>query len=303
MSPRLEGVFTALVTPFTERGDIDQPALRRLVRYQLANGVAGLVPAGTTGEAATLDLAEHERLVATVAEEVARAGRPVRVIAGAGSNDTRKAVRLGQVCRQAGADALLVVTPYYNKPTAAGLAAHFQTLVDTVDLPIVLYNVPGRTGVDLRPDLVLRLAEDPRILGVKEASGNLDQVSEILRGRPQGFAVLAGDDSHALAHIALGADGVVSVLANETPALVVELVERALAGDRPAAAALHRRLLPLMRANFVESNPVPVKWALARLGWIEERFRLPLVPLSPEHRPLLEQALDQAGLLTAECPR
>ena len=296
MRRRLEGVFTALVTPFTAGGAVDEEAVRRLARRQIAGGVAGLVPVGTTGEAATLDADEHQRVVELVVAEARAASRPVEVIAGCGSNDTRRAVDLARRCRDAGADALLVVTPYYNKPTQAGLLAHFRHLADAVDRPVVLYNVPGRTGCNLLPETVLELAADERFWGVKEASGNLDQVSAILRERPQGFAVLSGEDSLTLPVVALGGDGVVAVVSNEAPELLVELVAAAAGGERERAAALHAQLVPLMKANFCESNPIPVKWAMARLGLAEAGLRLPLLPLEERFHDLVEEALTAVGL-------
>lgn len=293
----LTGVFTALATPFTEKGELDEPALRRLVRRQIAGGVAGVVPCGTTGEAVTLDLDEHERVVAVTVEEARSARRAVRVIAGCGSNDTRKSQKLAERCRKAGADALLVVTPYYNKPTPRGLVEHFRAVADAGHLPVVAYNVPARTGVNMLPETVLALAEDPRMTGVKEASGSFEQVCEILRHRPAGFSVLSGDDLLALPMIACGADGVIAVVSNETPSLLVALVEAALTGERDEAVRLQAKLFPLMRANFRESSPIPVKWALHRLGLIQDVLRLPLVPLSKgQHKPM-EEALKEAGLL------
>jgi 4-hydroxy-tetrahydrodipicolinate synthase len=297
MTTPFSGVYTALVTPFKDDGALDEPGLRRLVRRQIAGGVAGLVPCGTTGEAVTLDAEEHERVVAITVEEARAATRRVQVIAGCGSNDTRKAQRLAARCRAAGADALLVVTPYYNKPTPRGLVAHFSAVADAGQIPIVAYNVPGRTGLNMLPDTVLELARDPRIAGVKEASGSLDQACEILRARPAGFAVLSGEDSLALPIVACGGDGVIAVVSNEAPALLVELVAAALSGDRLRAAGLQARLLPLMKANFRESNPIPVKWALERLGLVGGALRLPLVPLSPAHHRPMEEALKAAGLL------
>lgn len=295
--PRLTGVFTALVTPFTDAGALDEPALRRLVRRQVAGGVAGVVPCGTTGEAVTLDPDEHERVVAVTVEEARSARHPVRVIAGCGSNDTRKSGRLAERCRKAGADALLVVTPYYNKPTPRGLVEHFKAVADAGQLPVVVYNVPGRTGVNMLPETVLELAEDPRFVAVKEASGSLDQACEILRARPAGFSVLSGEDSLALPMVACGAEGVIAVVSNEAPALLARLVEAALLGERDEAATLQAKLFPLMRANFRESNPIPVKWALHRLGLCGGTLRLPLVPLSRAHHKPVEDALKAAGLL------
>lgn len=298
-SSRLSGVLTALITPFTDSGAVDEAALRRLVRRQIEGGVEGLVPCGTTGEAATLDPDEHERVVAVTAEEARAAARPVRVVAGCGSNDTRKSQKLAERCRRAGADTLLVVTPYYNKPTQPGLIAHFSAVADAGQLPIVLYNVPPRTGINMTPETVLRLAEDARFAGVKEASGSLDQACEILRSRPERFAVLSGEDSLALPMIACGADGVIAVVSNEAPEAYVALVGAALRGERARAAQLQARLLPLMKANFRESNPIPVKWALARLGLSASSMRLPLLPFSPAHHAAMEEALAAAGLLEA----
>ncbi len=296
----LTGVFTALVTPFTEKGALDEAALRKLVRRQVAGGVAGIVPCGTTGEAVTLDADEHERVVAVTCEEARSSRRAVRVIAGCGSNDTRRSARLAERCRKAGADALLAVTPYYNKPTPRGLVEHFKAIADAGELPVVLYNVPGRTGLNMLPETVLHLAEDPRFCAVKEASGSLDQACEILRARPEGFAVLSGEDSLALPIIACGGDGVIAVVSNEAPAQLVELVNAALAGEREEAAALQARLFPLMRANFRESNPIPVKFALHRLGLCGETLRLPLVPLSRSQHKAVEEALQAAGLLAED---
>ena len=291
------GVYTALVTPFQGDGALDEQGLRRLVRRQIAGGVAGLVPCGTTGEAVTLDPDEHERVVAITVEEARAATRRVKVIAGCGSNDTKKAQDLAARCRRAGADALLVVTPYYNKPTPRGLVAHFKAVADAGSLPVVLYNVPGRTGLNMQPETVLELARDPRIVAVKEASGSLDQASEILRARPSGFAVLSGEDSLAVPMIACGAEGVIAVVSNTAPNLYAATIAAALAGNRARAAELQARIFPLMKANFRESNPIPVKWALERLGLIGGTLRLPLVPLSPAHHKPMEEAMTVAGLL------
>lgn len=293
----LSGVYTALVTPFRADGSLDETALRRLVRYQCEAGVAGVVPMGTTGESATVTPEEHERVVAIAVEEARLAGRPVQVVAGAGSNDTHKAADLARRSAAAGTDAVLAVTPYYNKPKQDGLVAHFRAVADAAGVPVVLYNVPGRTGCNLLPETVLQLADDVRFAAVKEASANLDQVSEILRGRPAGFAVLSGEDSLTLPIVALGGDGVIAVVSNEAPGLLVALVEAALAGRRDEAARLHGRLLPLMKANFLESNPIPVKWAVARMGLIEPHLRLPLTPLSKALEPKLEAILAELDLL------
>jgi 4-hydroxy-tetrahydrodipicolinate synthase len=294
---RLTGVFTALVTPFHADGAIDEEGLRRVVRHQIAGGVAGVVPVGTTGEAATMTQDEHARVVAIVVDEVHRAARRVQVIAGAGTNDTVRAVELARRCEKAGADAVLIVTPYYNKPKQDGLIAHYRAIADALSVPVVLYNVPGRTGCNLLPETVLQLAQDPRFIAVKEASGNLDQVSEILRGRPSRFAVISGEDSLTLPIVALGGDGVIAVVSNEAPSLLVAIVEAALAGRRDEAAQLHARLFPLMKANFLESSPIPVKWAVARLGLIEPHLRLPLTPLSAPTAAKMEPILAELGLL------
>jgi 4-hydroxy-tetrahydrodipicolinate synthase len=308
MSERLSGVFTALITPFEPSGAFDETAHRRLVKRQVEAGVAGVVPCGTTGEAATLSADEHETVVRVTVEAVRGASRAVggsaaaRVIAGCGTNDTRRTAELAARCARAGADALLVVTPYYNKPTPRGLLAHFRAVADATPLPIVLYNVPGRTGVNMLPETVLELAADERFAGVKEASGSLDQACEILRARPPSFAVLSGEDSLALPIVACGGDGIIAVVSNEAPGLLVELVAAALSGDRARAAALQAKLLPLMKANFKESNPIPVKWAMERLGLCGGTLRLPLVPLSPAHHRAVENALEEAGLLAPAEP-
>ena len=292
----LRGCGTALVTPFTGAGTVDEKRFRALVERQIAAGVRLLVPCGTTGEAATLTAAEHERLIALTVE-TAR-GR-AKVLAGAGGNATAATIDRARAARAAGADALLVVAPYYNKPTQAGLAAHFQAVASGLsDTPVVLYNVPGRTASNLAAATTLALARDvENIVGVKEASGDLAQIMAILRDRPEGFRVLSGDDALTLPLIALGADGIVSVVSNETPDLMGTLAESALHGEWETARELHYRLLPLMEANFLESNPGPVKAALAALGLVEEHFRLPLVPVQEQTRTRVRAVLGALGLL------
>jgi 4-hydroxy-tetrahydrodipicolinate synthase len=290
----LRGCATALVTPFKADGSVDEARFRALVERQIAGGVRLLVPCGTTGESATLSDDEQHRLIERTVE-VAR-GR-ARVIAGTGGNATAATVRRAVAAHEAGADALLVVTPYYNKPTQAGLAAHFRAVAEVVDLPVVLYNVPGRTGANLEAATTLALAaEVENVAAVKEASGNLAQMMAILRERPRGFMVLSGDDQLTLPLIALGADGIISVASNEVPDLMSRLTALALAGEWEAARALHYRLLPLMDANFLESNPGPVKAAMALLGLLEERFRLPLVPVQEKTRARLREILSALGL-------
>lgn len=284
----LRGCGTALVTPFTRDGAVDEPALRRFVQWQLAEGVHFVVPCGSTGEAATLSVAEHRRVVEIVVEEVA--GR-VPVVAGAGSNDTQKAIALSREMRDAGATHLLHVSPAYSKPPQRGIEAHFRAVAEAIDLPIVLYNVPGRTASNVDAETTLRLAAVPNIVAVKEASGNLAQIEAILRDRPDGFAVLSGDDALTLGIVAAGGDGVVSVTSNVTPRLVAELCERCRAGDFVGARVLQARLAPWTQAAFVESNPIPAKAALAMMGRMENVLRLPLVPLADAHRDLVRSAL------------
>lgn len=286
------GLGTALVTPFTAAGDVDEAALRRLVRRQVEGGVDVLVPCGTTGESATLDASEQERVIAVVLEEAS--GK--RVLAGAGSNDTRQAVAKARAAAKLGAHGILSVGPYYNKPTSEGYYRHFAAVAEASGAPVVVYNVPGRTGSNIDNRAMLRLAEHPNVAGVKEASGNIGQVMELLRDRPPGFLVLSGDDAVTLPYLALGADGVISVVANQAPALMAELVGAGRRGDFEAARAVHQRLLKLMNLNFVESNPIPVKASLALLGLCEESFRLPLVPPAPATRDALRAALVELGL-------
>ncbi len=291
----LRGTLTALVTPFRLDGSIDWEAFRRLVDFQLQAGVEGLVPIGSTGESATLEMSEKLEIAARLVEWVE--GR-VPVIVGTGTNETRSTIALTKHVRQLGADAALVVCPYYNKPTQQGLYEHFRALAEAVDIPLVLYNVPGRTAVNMTAETQLRLAEEcPNIVATKEASGNMEQVMEIIRSAPAHFRVLAGDDTLALPIIACGGHGVVSVIANYAPHLFGECIRAALAGEWERARQLHYRLFPLMRLNFIESNPIPVKAVLAMLGLVEEVYRLPLTPLQLRHRELLERALREAGLL------
>ena len=294
---RFRGVTTALVTPFTASGEIDEVRLRELVEWQIAEGVDGLLAAGTTGESATLSHEEHHRVMEIVVDQAA--GR-VPVICGAGSNSTAEAVSLTQHAEKIGADAVLSVAPYYNRPTQGGLYEHYKRISESTDLPIFVYNVPSRTGSNVAPETLLRLAELPNIAGVKEASGNLGQIMQILAQRPDEFLVLSGDDALTLALMALGGDGVVSVASNEIPALMARMVHHALKGEWESARTLHFRLLPLMKANFAETNPIPVKTALALMGKLEPNFRLPLVPASSQTRALLAKLLTDLGVLASE---
>ena len=292
----LRGCATALVTPFTASGAIDEERLRSFVAWQIESGVRLLVPCGTTGESATMS-EEEDRRVITATIEVA-CGR-ARVIAGTGSNATASAIEYSRMARDVGADAVLVVAPYYNKPTQEGLYAHFRAVAEAGSgLPVVIYNVPGRTSSNIAASTTLRLARDvENIVAVKEASGNFSQIMAILRERPENFRVLSGDDAVALPLIALGGDGVISVASNEVPDLMSRMVDLALAGDWNRARELHYRLLPLMETNFIETSPGPVKAALAMMGKIEESLRLPLVPIQEKSRAQLREVLVELGLL------
>jgi 4-hydroxy-tetrahydrodipicolinate synthase len=291
----LRGCATALVTPFTSDGAIDDEALTRLIEYQLNNGMRLLVPCGTTGESATMTEEEDQRVISR-AIELAR-GR-AKVIAGTGSNSTAAAIENSKIAQRLGADAVLVVAPFYNKPTQHGLYAHFRAIAEAVDVPIVIYNVPGRTSCNIAAETTLRLARDcENIVAVKEASGNLSQIMEILRGRPEGFNVLSGDDAITFALIALGGDGLISVASNQAPELMSRLVDLALAGKWDEARELHYRLLPLMETNFIESSPGPVKAGLAMMNLIGENFRLPLVPIQESSRARLRDVMTELGLL------
>ena len=294
MSRDFRGAMTAIVTPFRRDGRVDDQALREIARWQVESGIHGLVPCGTTGEGATLDADEHARVISTVVEAV---GGRVPVVAGCGSNDTRRTIEAARRAAGAGADALLVVTPYYNKPNRSGMVAHYREIAAATDRPIIVYNVPGRTGQNLAPSLTLELAAIPGVAGVKEASGNLDQIAAILAGRPEGFFVLSGDDPLALPTIALGADGVISVVSNEAPAEMSSMIAAALEGDFDRARELHYRLLPIMRANFVETNPVPVKTAMAALGRCEGHLRPPLGAPEPSTIEAVRAALVESRLL------
>ena len=292
----LRGCATALVTPFTADGSVEEKRLRELIEYQIAGNVRVLVPCGTTGESVTMTEDENKLVIRTTVE-VAR-GR-AKVIAGTGSNSTAVTIQRSKAARGLGVDGVLTVAPYYNKPTQDGLYAHFRAIAEAVEgLPVVIYNVPGRTSSNIAAETTLRLARDvENIVAVKEASGNLSQIMEILRSRPEGFRVISGDDSLTLALIALGGEGLISVASNEAPALMSQLNDLALAGNWDDARKLHYRLLPLMEANFIESSPGPVKAAMALMGLLEENLRLPLVPVQEKTRTRLREVLDELGLL------
>lgn len=292
--PRLIGCGTALATPFTTGGALDENALRALVDWQIDEGIDFLVPCGSTGEAATLTTAEQRRVVEIT---VAQARGRVPVVAGAASNDTAKAVALSKEMEAAGATHLLHSSPMYNKPPQRGIIAHFHAIADAVSIPTVVYNVPGRTASNIEAATTLELAKHPRIAAVKEASGLLPQITDIIVGRPEGFSVLSGDDELTLPILVLGGDGLVSVISNVAPRLTAEMVRLALSGRFEKARDIHQRLLPWMRAAFIESNPVPVKAALNMLGRMDNRLRLPLVPLAESKSAAVRSALERAGVL------
>jgi 4-hydroxy-tetrahydrodipicolinate synthase len=288
------GAGTALVTPFTRTGDLDEAAVRRLARRQVDAGIHFVSPCGTTGENPTLSLAERIRIVEILASEV---GGQVPILAGAGGYDTREVIHLARALEKAGADGLLSVTPYYNKPTQEGLYQHYRAIAESTSLPIVVYNVPGRTGVNVEVATLARLAEISNIIGVKEASGNMPQMCEICRTLPKEFLVLCGDDALTLPLLAVGGQGVISVVSNEMPAEMVQLVEATERNDFAAARVLHQLLMPLMQVNFIEANPVPVKAAMAAMGLLEEAYRMPMVAPKPESREKILRVLKELGLL------
>lgn len=293
----LAGVFTALVTPF-KNGKVDEDALKDLIGFQLQGDVDGLVPCGTTGEAPTLSYEEHERVIELT---VKYAGGSVPVIAGTGSNSTKEAIELTEGAKRLGADACLLTTPYYNKPTQEGLYRHYKEIAEAVDIPLVLYNIPGRTGINMAPETIKRVAEIPNIVGIKEASGSLVQVSEIYRLTGGRFTIFSGDDNIFLPMMSVGAVGVISVISNIMPKELKELY-RAFAEEEDIKKArdLHTRLMPLFQGMFIETNPIPVKEALYYMGMIEKEFRLPLCPLSDANSRYLKGLLKEYGLLRRE---
>jgi len=290
------GAGTALVTPFTKSGELDEQAVRSLGRRQIDNGIHFLVPVGTTGENPTLELSERIRMVEILVDE---ARGQVPVLAGCGGYNTKEIVHLAKDMQKAGADGLLSVTPYYNKPTQEGIVQHFTAIADATPLPIVLYNIAGRTGVNIETATVARLAQHPNIVGVKEASGSLSQMCDVLHATPNDFLVLSGDDALTLPLMAVGGRGVISVASNEIPREMAQMVEAAERNDFAAARAIHSRILPLMQINIVEGNPGPVKAAMAAMGLLEEIYRLPIVPPKPESKAKIEAVLKDLGLLKA----
>jgi 4-hydroxy-tetrahydrodipicolinate synthase len=294
------GVGTALVTPFTRAGALDEAGVRRLARRQIDGGVHFLVPCGTTGESPTLTHEEHLRVVELV---LAEAKNRVPVLAGAGGYNTDEVAHLARELEDLGAHGILSVTPYYNKPTQDGLLRHYETIASRTTLPIVLYNVPGRTGCNIEPRTVARLAAVPNIVGVKEASGNMTQMCEVVRMVPDDFIVLSGDDALTLPLMAVGGRGIISVASNLVPDRMVQMVDAAERGDFASARVHHQRLMRLMLVNFIESNPIPVKAAMAMLGLLEETYRLPMVPPTEASRGRIAEVLAELGLAVSDSAR
>ena len=290
----ITGSMVAIVTPMQEDGSLDMAAFRGLIDFHIAQGTDGIVVVGTTGESPTVNVEEHELLIA---EAVKHAAKRIPIIAGTGANSTKEAIELASFSKKAGADASLTVVPYYNKPTQEGLYLHFKAIAEAVDMPHILYNVPGRTVADMNNDTVLRLAQISNIVGIKDATGNIERGSDLLQRAPKDFAVYSGDDASTLALMLLGAHGTISVTANVAPKLMHEMCVAALNGEVARARAINFRLLGLHRNLFVEANPIPVKWAVARMGKMKNTLRLPLTPLSPSAYPVVEEAMRQAGVL------
>ena len=290
----IQGSMVALVTPMNPDNSLDWASLHKLVDWHLEQGTHAFVAVGTTGESATLSVEEHLAVIKKIADQVN--GR-VPVIAGTGANSTSEAVALTTAAKDAGADACLLVTPYYNKPTQEGLFLHHEYIAKAVAIPQILYNVPGRTGVDMKTETVLRLAQIPNIIGVKEATGDIPRAKNLIERTPADFAVISGDDATAVELILLGGKGDISVTANVVPRAIAQMCELALAGKAEEARAINERLLPVHHAMFVESNPIPVKWAVAHLGLIQAGIRLPLTPLSAQYHPQVKSALQACGLL------
>jgi len=293
MSLEIRGCGTALATPFRKDGSVDESALRRLVQFQLRDGIDFLVPCGTTGETPTLEHGEYLGVIRLVLEE---AGGKVPIIVGVGGNNTKKVCDLAAEVGELGVQGILSVAPYYNKPTQEGLYQHFKAIAEASELPVILYNVPGRTSSNIEPATVGRLSKIPNIIAIKEASGSIVQQMEVLNAVEPGFRVLSGDDAFTLPLIAVGGVGVISVVSNEIPGPMTRLTHLALEGKYDEARKLNGQLLPLMQANFIETNPIPVKAGLAMMGIIEEVYRLPMVPMKPENRAKLEKVMAAQGL-------
>ena len=290
----ITGSLVAIVTPMHADGSLDLDAMRRLVDFHVREGTDAIVVVGTTGESPTVDVEEHHELIKVVVEHAARR---IPIVAGTGANSTAEAIEMTKFAKQAGADAALSVVPYYNKPTQEGLYRHFRAIAEAVDMPVILYNVPGRTVADLGNEAALRLAQIPNVVGIKDATGSVDRFSELIARAPEGFAIYSGDDASACALMMMGGHGNVSVVANVAPRRMHEMCVAALAGDFVKARELNFRLLGLHRQLFCEANPIPVKWACQQLGLVEEGIRLPLTPLSPDCHERVRSAMRQAGLL------
>lgn len=288
------GVFTALVTPLHESGDIDFDTLGQIVDDQIEKGISGLVPMGTTGESPTIDSVEHIQVIEAV---INKSNSRVPVVAGTGSNSTQEAINLTKEAEQCGADASLQVSPYYNKPSQQGLYYHFKTIADSVDIPIILYNVPGRTGRAIEPATILKLSEHPNIIGIKEASGNIPGIMEIIQNKPKDFFVFSGDDNMTYPILSLGGTGVISVASNIVPDRMEQMVQEALKGNILEAQKLHYKLLPLFQGMFLDTNPVPVKCAMSLMKIIKESYRLPLVPMSEEKKNRLKEILKDLNIM------
>jgi 4-hydroxy-tetrahydrodipicolinate synthase len=290
----ITGSMVAIVTPMHDDGSLDLDSFRGLIDFHIGQGTDGVVVVGTTGESPTVDVEEHELLIA---EAVTHAAGRIPIVAGTGANSTKEAIELAAFSKRAGADASLTVVPYYNKPTQEGLYLHFKSIAEAVDMPHILYNVPGRTVADISNDTVLRLAKVPNIVGIKDATGNIERGSDLLLRAPKDFAVYSGDDASTLALMLLGAKGSISVTANVAPWLMHKMCAAALNGDLSEAREINFKLLGLHRNLFVEANPIPVKWAVARMGHMKNVLRLPLTPLSQASQPAVEAAMRQAGVL------
>jgi 4-hydroxy-tetrahydrodipicolinate synthase len=290
----IKGSIVAIVTPMLEDGSLDLAAFRALIDFHAEQGTDGIVVVGTTGESPTVNVEEHELLIA---EAVKHAAKRIPIIAGTGANSTREAIELAAFSKKAGADASLSVVPYYNKPTQEGLYLHFKAIAEAVDMPHILYNVPGRTVADMNNDTVLRLAQIPNIVGIKDATGNIERGSDLLRRAPKDFAVYSGDDASTLALMLLGAHGAISVTANIAPKLMHEMCVAALNSEVAKAREINFRLLGLHRNLFIEANPIPVKWAVSRMGLMKNALRLPLTPLTAASHPKVESAMREAGVL------
>lgn len=288
-----EGTSTALITPFKKDGSIDEEGLRRLVDFQEENGVTTLVPCGSTGESATLSHEEHIRVVSIVRDQAKKA----KVLAGAGSNSTSEAVYLSKAAADLGVDGILSISPYYIKPTQEGIYQHYMSIAEAIDIPVIVYNVPGRTSSNITAETTLRLAQLPGIIGIKEASGNVSQVGDILAKKPKDFEVMSGDDGLTFPMLAMGCTGVISVAANCCPNSMTQMVQLCLKEKYIDARAIHFKMLPLFRDLFIESNPIPIKYVMKRLGYGNGKPRLPLTELSPQHRPVLDMDIAMLGLI------